>query len=281
MKSISSGDGVFWIEPPLLPRGSRCLFWRLFILSRCLLKLRPRRGVTRGLPSPREGRRPRCGDRASGSRGRWCSLLTPGPAVSHSERQAAVGPGGGGRLRRRAWASAWRAALRSGHRPARGRPLDGDGGRGPQSRGLDARSSRGTEPWAPRRGCHSHSLSWGTTSVNPGARPCPRPVSAPRVRPRSLGVVRSAFRLRFSSSRLFHSIGVRHGHYREPGRRVRTPSLFGRGRDLAKCRSISVSGHQRLLGREAPPGPVGWSGRQPGAVDQASGASWAAKHNFP
>lgn len=145
------------------------------------------------------------------------------------------------------------------------------------TRVLPARQSPG--PHA--RGCPSHSLSWGTTSVAPGARPCPCPVSAPRVRPRSLGVVRSAFRLCFSFSRLFHSNDVRHGHYREPGRRVRTPSLFGRGRDLAKCRSISVSGHQRLLGREAPPGPVGWSGRQPGAVDQASGASWAAKHNFP
>lgn len=235
------------------------------------------------MPSPREGHRPRCGDRASGSRGRWCSLLTPEPAVSHSERQAAVGPGGGGRLRRRAWASAWRAALRSGHRPGRqgrpahGRPLDGDGGRGPQSRGLDARSSRGTEPWAP---CPRLPLSLALLG-NHERGPWRPPVSAPRVRPRSLGVVRSAFRLRFSFSRLFHSNDVRHGHDREPGRRVRTPSLFGRGRDLAKCRSISVSGHQRLLGREAPPGPVGWSGRQPGAVDQASGASWVAKHNFP
>lgn len=115
----------------------------------------------------------------------------------------------------------------------------------------------GRSPGPHARGCPSHSLSWGTTSVAPGARPCLRPMSAPRVRPRSLGVVRSAFRLRFYFSRLFHSNDVRHGHDREPGRRVRTPSLFGRGRDLAKCRSISVSGTsvcwdvKPLLGRLA------------------------------
>lgn len=36
----------------------------------------------------------------------------------------------------------------------------------------------GRSPGPHARGCPSHSLSWGTTSVAPGARPCPRPVSA-------------------------------------------------------------------------------------------------------
>lgn len=184
MKSISSGDGVFWIEPPLLPRGSRCLFWRLFILLRCLLKLRLRRGVTRGLPSPREGRRPRCGDRASGSRGRWCSLLTPRAGCLPQRAAGRRGPGRGrppsetGLGLRVAGCFALRAPSWAQGRPAHGRPLDGDGGRGPQSRGLDARSSRGTEPWAPRPRLPLSLALLGNHERGPW-RP---PVSAPRVR---------------------------------------------------------------------------------------------------